>query len=270
MTQIDWNLLQPVDVGGRFQQGYQNALLQREHQQELAVQQEERQRASQLRNALSGSLNPQTGAIDYDAARRAYIGAGDIQGAIGVDTARQAQTQRQRGVHDDNIIRGSRVVQQMNPTDDASWQRTLAAAHDAGVDITDVPQHFDPNYVQQLHAAARALADPSQGYTLGEGDVRYDVNGNVVGRGSPPRPRYYSVPQGGSLQSPELLQGAGSSPPATPPAVGAVEGGYRFRGGNPADPASWEPLGAAPTGSADLTNWNNAGRPGPSGPGTFR
>jgi hypothetical protein len=148
MTDIQWNLLQPVDVGGRVQQGYQNALMQREHQQELAVQQEERQRATGLRNALSGSLNPQTGAIDFDAARRAYIGAGDFQGANRDDTARRTQATQQRTLHDENIVRGSRVVQQMNPTDDASWQHTLVAARDAGVDITDVPTHFDPHYVQ--------------------------------------------------------------------------------------------------------------------------
>jgi len=44
------------------------------------------------------------------------------------------------------------------------------------------------------------------------------------------------------------LLGAGtaqSSPPAAPdgaPAIGAEEGGYRFKGGDPADPNSWEPV----------------------------
>lgn len=38
-----------------------------------------------------------------------------------------------------------------------------------------------------------------------------------------------------------MIMGGGSTPGAPkPPAKGAVEGGYRFMGGNPADPASWK------------------------------
>src|SRR3546814_20409476 len=33
-----------------------------------------------------------------------------------------------------------------------------------------------------------------------------------------------------------------SSAPGAAPATGAVEDGYRFKGGNPADPASWEEM----------------------------
>jgi hypothetical protein len=44
-----------------------------------------------------------------------------------------------------------------------------------------------------------------------------------------------SIPRGGAATS------AG-------PAVGAVDGGYRFKGGNPADPNAWEPVsGGAPS-----------------------
>lgn len=38
---------------------------------------------------------------------------------------------------------------------------------------------------------------------------------------------------------------ADNTPP--PPAVGTVRGGYRFNGGNPADPSAWAPVDGGPT-----------------------
>ncbi len=52
-------------------------------------------------------------------------------------------------------------------------------------------------------------------------------------RPAPPAPNGApSAPIGGS--------GLTASPPPAAPSPGAVEGGYRFRGGNPADPSAWE------------------------------
>lgn len=41
-----------------------------------------------------------------------------------------------------------------------------------------------------------------------------------------------------------IKDGTGSKPPAKPaaPAVGTIEGGHRFKGGNPSDPKNWEKL----------------------------
>ena len=49
--------------------------------------------------------------------------------------------------------------------------------------------------------------------------------------------RSYWSPQGTAAP-------AAAPPPSTPavPAVGTVEDGYRFLGGNPSDPARWEPV----------------------------
>lgn len=259
---VQWHLGAPRDIAADFRQGQEQAQRNALLQAQQAVQREERDRSMQLRNALAGSINKETGAIDYGAARSAYIGAGDLSGAMGVDTARHAQTQRTREVLRDNITQGARLARQIEqqtgrPVDAASWPMLRAAAQQAGIDLTGVPEHFDANYLTQLLSAADALADPSAGYTLGEGDVRIGANNQVVARGAPQRPRYYSVPPGGMLQA-EPGSGGVQSAPVTPPAVGAVENGYRYRGGDPASPQSWEPVGGQPTSNV-APDWPVAG-----------
>lgn len=81
------------------------------------------------------------------------------------------------------------------------------------------------------------------------------------------RSQYISTPQGLA----ERPGGGSTQPASAPPQVGEVRRGYRFNGGDPANPQSWTPEGGATrTGSADLDNWNAAGRGGSQGPRTFR
>jgi hypothetical protein len=73
----------------------------------------------------------------------------------------QAQMLKQHlGEHYDSAVKGGKLIRQMQPKDDASWQQVLAAYAQMGGDISQVPQHFDPNYAQQLVAIADA-ADPA-------------------------------------------------------------------------------------------------------------
>jgi len=149
------------DFGSRYQQSY-DAGIQRADQQALrGFQQEDRDLRQQQAKQQQG----------------------------------QQITERQR----EEIRIGARIVRQINPQDEASWQRARALAQQAGVDLTDVPATFDPAYRDQLLAAGHALEDQQAPYTLGEGDVRYDANNQVIGRGGPPRPRYIPVPPGGRL-----------------------------------------------------------------------
>lgn len=60
-----------------------------------------------------------------------------------------------------------------------------------------------------------------------------------------PPPFVQKNPDGTSTIYPQGLPRT-SAPPA--PAPGAIEDGYRFKGGNPADPNSWEPVGGAGSG----------------------
>lgn len=55
------------------------------------------------------------------------------------------------------------------------------------------------------------------------------------------QPKYMAIPQGGTLvdtRNPQALQTFGQAPQA-----GAVEDGYRFKGGDPANPGNWEKVG---------------------------
>lgn len=57
--------------------------------------------------------------------------------------------------------------------------------------------------------------------------------------------KYVPVAAGGKLQGFQYGQplGGGQAPQSTGPQPGVVEDGYRFKGGNPADPSSWEQVG---------------------------
>lgn len=110
MTQIDWNILRPVDVGERFQQGYQgaqrNALMQREQ----AYQNENR--------------------------------------AAQTEQRRMATQERQ-------IIIGAQLLDGV--TDDAGFQSARQTYARLGFDLAGIPEQFDPNYVQSVVRAGRAL-----------------------------------------------------------------------------------------------------------------
>jgi len=54
----------------------------------------------------------------------------------------------------------------------------------------------------------------------------------------------------GQFQAVRHSQLYGQPAVSPPPPVGTVDGGYRFKGGNPSDPSAWEPVGgASPSGS---------------------
>jgi hypothetical protein len=48
----------------------------------------------------------------------------------------------------------------------------------------------------------------------------------------------------------QFIRPGGGSPAQSGPQPGAIEDGYRFKGGNPADPSSWEEIGGAPQAGA--------------------
>ena len=127
---VDWSMGQPrINVGEQFQQGYQNALLMREHSQDRAVQMQQREaQMQQQRQQQQFQLT--------DRHRQ------DIR--LGAGIARQYEQRSGR------------------PMDEAGWQIVRQTAQQAGADLTGVPEHFDPQYYQGLIAAGQQLEQQAQ------------------------------------------------------------------------------------------------------------
>ena len=131
-------------------------------------------------------------------------------------------------------------------------QATTPQAWDAAVDQLvqmGVPNaekyrgQFSPETRAAIMTAAGIKDDGQEEYTLAPGATR--MRGGQVVASSPYRPQIITDPTTG--QTFEYAPQGGGARPANVPQPGQVEDGYRFRGGNPADPASWEPIGGAPS-----------------------
>jgi hypothetical protein len=165
----------------------------------------------------------------------------DPQSAQQFQQQKLEMARQQMGQHYDNVLKGAQLIRQMQPKDDASWQAVLQTAHQAGIDISEVPPHYDPQYVQSVVQLADAFKPQQENdiqnipYQAGGGVLQYDKRTHQV--------HQLVVPNDGSQMA--------GAPVSQGPQPGHVEDGYRFKGGNPADPNSWEhvggSMGAAPS-----------------------
>jgi hypothetical protein len=239
MTQIQWGIHDP----DAFRRGYGQT---KGIFDEFA--------ASQKRNALEAAMRGYAMNPDDPNAVNALA---QVDPATAIQVRQQQQT-RQQAILEANrekIIAGAKIVRQLNPTDEASWQAARQAAANAGIDISEVPANFDPQYVQGLIATADALA-PQSGSELMAVAPGTTVLDKQTGRPvytNPGRPRYYPLAPGGRLVlDPSTDPSAVTSEATTAsagggPEPGAVEEGYRFKGGDPARPENWEPVSGGPT-----------------------
>lgn len=245
---VNWNMgyQQGPNIGQQFQQAYEAGT--------------QRRRQDELRNALRGvATNP-----DDPNAVNALIQADPVQGMQfrqQQQQGQQAASERQR----EQIRLGARIVRQINPRDEAGWQQALAIARQAGVDLSQVPQNFDPNYVQQLIQAGQALETQqggqgttlqrnyqwlqSQNPQLAETYLRNQTEGGPVvfdanGDGAPDLvPRSYF--NGGGGQAPQA--------PAQPMIATNPQTGESVQL-NP-QTGQWEPVQGGPQGSPPAGNF---------------
>lgn len=238
MTQINWNALQSFDIGGAFNQGMQAG--------------QQRRREQETDNALRALIaNPNDANVVDDLASYNPTLAYKIQGQ------QREQMQAQKAVEArQGAARGDPQalinLAGVSPDDYFKFDKQTREQTEKGIEtigqlalMADTPQAWDQT--------VRQLGPEFQKY-IG----RFDLRQSVIAQAGQAKefieqnqPRYQVVPEGGMLvntRDPAALAqiDAGSQQPQGGPQPGAVEDGYRFKGGNPADPGSWEPVGNGP------------------------
>jgi hypothetical protein len=238
---INWNALQAPDIGGAFNQGYQQG--------------QQRRREEATDNALRALIaNPNDPNVVNDLARYDPRMAYEVQGQQQAAMRTQQEAAARRGA-----ARGDpQALEELagiNFQDYLKLDERSRKAYKEGIDtianvalMADTPEEWD--------AVARQLAqaDPEFGKYIG----RFDLRQSVIAQAGQAKqfieqnqPRYQVIPEGGMLvntRDPAALAqvGAGQAPAQGGPQPGAVEDGYRFKGGDPSDPSSWEPVGDTP------------------------
>jgi hypothetical protein len=148
-----------------------------------------------------------------------------------IERARQLRTDQR-----EQLLFGARLLEGV--TDEPGYQRARALAQRAGIDLSNIPETFDPGFVSQMQELTRRL-NPVDPVRVGEGDQLVDPRtGRVIASGRP-RVRYHAIPPGGRLEpepgavqpvrvtSPEQAR---EYPPGTPiilpdGTIGTVPGG---------------------------------------------
>jgi hypothetical protein len=118
-------------------------------------------------------------------------GAFEALAKVSPETAMQFRQQQQEQVkaqlaqHQDSILKGAEILRQFQPKDQATYSQALAAAQAAGIDISQVPQQFDPAYVDGVVKIADAFK-PQTGqqprfipFQQGGGVVRVNPDGTT-------------------------------------------------------------------------------------------
>jgi hypothetical protein len=128
---------------------------------QLQEQEREADRARQLREGLVSAYDINTGRLDTQRARQAYVGAGDVQGAMQIDQ-QQATAQRQAlEANRENVGFVARLA--AGARDQASWDQVRSTLGRYGLDTSALPEQFDPAIPAQLQQEAAAFAkEPEQ------------------------------------------------------------------------------------------------------------
>lgn len=157
---------------------------------------------------------------------------------------RKQQIENQKALlaqHQDSILKGAEILREVKPTDQASYTHALALAQQAGIDISQVPQQYSPDYVQGVIHLADAWKPQQDPSPIREFD-------EAIQRGLLPQGTSYQqflqMKNPGMLSPVTIPYGATVSTPgqtATTTATDAHGNKVQF---NPQS-GQWEPMGGA-------------------------
>jgi hypothetical protein len=214
-------LMNPGDIANSILQAGQRGAQQR--------------RESETQNALAKyAQNPD------DPSAMEGLARFNPQMAIQLQERKRQEAMRGLEAHREKIVMGAKIVRQIQPKDQAGWQQVLATASQLGIDLADVPTTWDQQtaqYAQGLVSIADAL-EPQKPQS--DRFIPLQPGGSLARIGPDGQPQIVFQQNDGSHPiGAQVQQGS--------PQPGMVEDGYRFRGGNPADPNSWEPVNGGQT-----------------------
>ena len=196
--EINWGLLQPVDVGAAFQTGLANG---QQMARQAAVE-------SALRDYTAGGLDPST-ANDPAMSERMRRAEGVLAAyapdrLVTIDRIRSGRAQelveqqaRERraaifgkygsdpaGARNDalaavdmealkvldgldearkgQVIAGARLLEETNPTDQASYDRALQLARQGGIDVSNAPPEYNPEWIEGIKHLGRVASGPAK------------------------------------------------------------------------------------------------------------
>jgi hypothetical protein len=165
----------------------------------------------------------------------------DPQAAMQFKSQQAEALKAQLAQHQDSILKGAEIIRQFQPKDQASYSQALQAAHIAGVDISQVPQEYNPQYVDGVVKLADALkpqSAPPQPNIAREVDYyrsigRDDLAQQLLTNHANPMQAIRNEDGTITLVRPPVMGGGpgGAAPPPPPP-------GFVLDNGGPTQPAS--------------------------------
>lgn len=231
--------IQPVDIASVMARAQQmkSANLENAYRQlQINEATEDAARKKEVRTGLAGAYDATTGAVDPDKARAAYVKAGDYAGLDTFNTHyREQDEQKRKDYQNRAAVLGQSLfaLRDVPMAQRSAWiQGQKQGLIAQGVDAATIDAFAqDPSDTRINQALANTMSISEQ-MKLHEAD----------------QGKYLPVAPGGRLVlAPGSARGtaAASSPSVPMPSVGAVEDGYRFKGGDPSSQSSWEPVSAS-------------------------
>lgn len=197
---------------------------------QAAMQMQDRQRSIQAEQAKAQQQQQEQ--MLFRAAMSGDEKAMDELAVVSFDKWKSLDGAQKEAAEQESKIFGNAALDILNRPPEQRGQAMQAYAQQLGQQYPEVAQILQLPPEQQ-EAALRAAVSEAQ------------MIEKLVGL---EQPKYMAIPQGGTLvdtRNPQALQTFGQAPQA-----GAVEDGFRFKGGDPGDPNNWEQVGGpTPTAS---------------------